>query len=59
MFDMVMVLPGAQVGYRPIFVFAKPWNQPTNFRAGRTSLAKGTDGGKFLDLLDDARLRGA
>ena len=24
---------------------------------GKTSLAKGADGGKFLDLLDDARLR--
>src|SRR5271170_6836064 len=26
-------------------------------RFGKTSLAKDTDGGKFLDLLDDARLR--
>jgi hypothetical protein len=54
-----MVLYESECAPAHNFAFAKLSNHQMRSKMGTTSLAKGAYGGKFLNLLNDAGLRGS
>ena len=57
--SLVMVLDESECASARNFALAKPENLNYLFRIGTAFSAKGAYGGKFLNLLDDAGLRGS